>query len=87
MITVAAQASRRAANAVSAQHRERLERDERGAAGDDDAGEEAVRVVADEPGAQAREEPEDTRSRAGEERRVGVRMVEPSRSAGRARAT
>ena len=48
----------------------------RGATGDDDAGVEPIRVVPNEAGVQARQEPEEREDRAGEERRVGVRMVE-----------
>ena len=58
MITVAAQAEDGAATWVDARGRERLQREVRGAADHDDAREEAIGVEADEPRAQAREEPE-----------------------------
>ena len=87
-ITVAAQAAAGAASCGAAEREDRrLERDARRAAEHDDAGEEAVRVVADEARAQAREEPEKGERGAGEERRPGVRVANPSRNAGRANAT
>ena len=70
------------------EERERLQRDERGAAEHDDAREEAVGVEADEPRAQAREEPEVGERGAGEERGGGVGVVAArAASAGKASAT
>ena len=60
----------------------RLERDAGGAAEHDDAGEEAIRVVADQARAQAREEPEKRERGAGEQRRPGARVVEAEQERG-----
>ncbi len=88
-ITVAAQAAAGAASCGRGRSElDRLQRDAGGAAEDDDAGEEAVRVEADQPRAQAGEEPEERERGAGEERRAERASASlPSRNAGNASAT
>ena len=80
MITVAAQAARRRRDErVVRRERRRLEREQRAAAEHDDAGEEPVRVEADDPRVQAAEKPEERERGADEERARGLRVVRPER--------